>query len=109
MTEVTINRKDGQYVGFSLSGHTGYAKRGKPDLLCCAVSVLVENTVNALEELAGEHITVRADERQGLIDCRFGSVLQDSSRLLVDAMVYGLKHLSEQYGTKYLQIHEREV
>ena len=39
-------------------GHAGYAKRGRPDILCAAISALTIGTINSLEELARERLTV---------------------------------------------------
>ena len=72
MTTIII-RKDNSnsYKGFICMGHAEYAKRrlfGKsPDILCSAISVLVISTMNSLEELAGEKMTVVENEETGFI------------------------------------------
>ncbi len=54
MTRVIIRKsKNGEYKGFTCKGHSGFAARGE-DIVCASISVLVINTVNSMEELAGE-------------------------------------------------------
>ena len=110
MTTVVICRdKDGSYRGFYCMGHAGYAKRGRPDILCAAISALTISTVNSLEELAGERLTVTENEQTGFLKCDFESVLQEKSGFLMDSMVFSLENLSKEYGDKYLQVKFEEV
>ena len=94
-------------------GHAEFAKKklfGRGfDILCAGISVLVISTINSLEELAGEKMTVTDNEETGFIKCDFESVLQEKSSFLMDSMVYSLEKLSEEYGEKYLQVKFEEV
>ena len=94
-------------------GHAEYAKKrlfGKePDILCAAISALVISTMNSLEELAGEKLTVVSNEETGFIKCDFDSILQPKSVFLMDSMVFSLKNLSKEYGEQYLQVKFEEV
>lgn len=90
-------------------GHAGYAKRGKPDVLCAAISALTIGTVNSLEELAGEKLSVTTDDGTGFLKCDFESILQEKSSFLMDSMVFSLENISREYGEKYLQVKFEEV
>ncbi len=110
MTTVVIRRTKAQsYKGFTCMGHAGYAKPGRPDILCASISALVINTINSLEELAGETLLVSTNEETGFIQCIFESGLQEKSVFLMDSMVFGLQQLSETYGKKYLTVKFEEV
>ena len=109
MTTITICKSGKEYRGFYCMGHAGYAKRNQPDILCAAISVLVTNTINSLEELTGEQMNVDSNEETGFIRCDFQSKLQERSVILLDAMVYGLKTIQRDYGSKYLQVKFEEV
>ena len=77
MTTVVICRdRAGSYRGFTCMGHAGYARRGRPDVLCAAVSALTIGTINSLEELAGEKLRVSQNESEGFLKCDFESTLQ---------------------------------
>ncbi len=110
MTTVVICRdKEGSYRGFYCMGHAGYAKRGRPDILCAAISALTIGTVNSLEELAKERLTVTQNEETGFLKCDFESILQEKSKFLMDSMVFSLENLSREYGKRYLQVKFEEV
>lgn len=110
MTTVVIRRTRAQrYVGFTCMGHAEYARPGQPDLLCASISMLVINTVNSLEELAGETLRVSSNEETGFIQCAIESDLQEKSIFLMDAMVFGLQQLARTYGEKYLTVKFEEV
>ena len=110
MTTVVICRdRNGFYKGFTCIGHAGYARRGRPDILCAAISALTIGTINSLEELAGEIISVKSDESTGFLKCEFESMLQEKSSFLVDSMIFSLENLSREYGRKYLQVKVEEV
>ena len=90
-------------------GHAGYAKKNQPDVLCAAISVLIIGTINSLEELAGESLSVATDESTGFIRCDIQGILQEKSSFLIDSMVFSLENLSREYGEKYLQVKFEEV
>ena len=114
MTTIVIHKDSkGAYEGFVCMGHAGYAKkflwRQDPDILCASISVLVINTINAMEELAGEKLSVVTNEETGFIKCDINAPLSERSVFLLDAMVMGLEQLSHTYGEKYLQVRLEEV
>ncbi len=109
MTLITISKdQNGSYRKLICKGHSGYAKAGK-DIVCASVSVLVINTVNALEILAKESFETVSNEEDGYISCEFTHPLQERSIFLLDAMVYGLINIQKEYGEKYLQVKFEEV
>ena len=109
MTTIIIRKTvKKEYVGLICMGHSGYAEN-KPDIVCAAVSVLVINTINAIEKLAGQMPDVLQNEETGFIRCDFKDSLNEKSILLMDAMVLGLQDISKTYGKKYLQVKFEEV
>ena len=110
MTTVVICKdQKGTYSGFYCMGHAEYARRGKPDILCAAISALTIGTINSLEELAGEKLNISQDDKNGFLRCDFQSILQEKSVFLMDSMVFSLQNLSREYGEKYLQVKFEEV
>ncbi|MBR6769997.1 MAG: ribosomal-processing cysteine protease Prp [Lachnospiraceae bacterium] len=109
MTKVIIDKTaDGEYKGFSLSGHAGFASKGK-DIVCAAISMLVINTINSMEELSKEKMETIANEKAGRITCRFKEQLSEGGSLLMDSMMLGLTYVEQQYGKKYLSVEFKEV
>ena len=110
MIRITVYKtKSGEYRKFICDGHAGYADYGK-DIVCAAVSALVINTINSLEEIAGEPIQVEADESSGRISCFFSQLqLRESSRVLMDSLTLGLGRIEAQYGRKHCKLTFEEV
>ena len=109
MTHVSIIKtRNGEYKGFNCIGHSGYADAGE-DIVCAAISVLVINTINSLDQLAGQKIKLVTNEEEGLIDCRFEKNINEKSKLLLDSMVLGLGEIKKQYGKTFIDLTFEEV
>ena len=109
MTTIDIEKdQNGMYKTVTCMGHAEYAERGE-DILCATISYAVINTMNSLEELAGEKFKYTINEKDGFIRCIFDQPLQEKSIFLLDSMVYGLKNISKEYGKKYLIVRIKEV
>jgi len=113
MIKAKIYRKKEQLIcGFQLSGHAGYAEEGA-DIVCSAVTILVFNTVNAIESLTDAGFTCETDEKKGgfikvmLPDEKMGTTNHDA-QLLLQAMVLGLKDIEKEYNS-YIILNDEEV
>ena len=109
MIQIEIIRDASEaYVGFSIKGHAGYAERGH-DIICAAVSVLAQNTVNSIEQFTDDAFSGEMDEKTGSLSVSFPQGIGKDSRLLLDSMVLGFQSIAEEYGKKYIKIRFREV
>ncbi len=99
MTTIVIFKSKNTYRGFTCIGHAGYGRPGK-DIVCASISILVINTINAIEELAGEIVRIDQNEEEGFIECHFPNLINAQSKLLMDAMVMGLKNIEKNYGKR---------
>ena len=107
MIQVEIIRDASKaYVGFSIKGHAGYAEHGQ-DIICAAVSVLAQNTVNSIEQFTDDTFSGEIDEKTGSLAVSFPHGVGKDSRLLLDSMVLGLTSIAEEYGKKYIKIRFR--
>ena len=71
MIQVEIIRDASKaYVGFSIKGHAGYAEHGQ-DIICAAVSVLAQNTVNSIEQFTDDTFSGEIDEKTGSLAVSF--------------------------------------
>ena len=99
--KVYKDRKDG-YTSFSLCGHAGYAASGS-DIVCAAVSVLVINTINSIKAFTQDTPSVRMEEAEGIVECRFLKKASKEAALLLDSMLLGLSGIEKEYGRKYIR------
>ena len=110
MTHVTIYRnRNKECVGFHTIGHADYAEEGE-DIVCAAISVLVINTCNAIEQLTDAAISLITDDEEGLITCRLRDNLSEQTELLFSAMILGLESMAENEDyEEYIQLSYEEV
>ena len=101
--EVLIYRDPEERVtGFQISGHSNYRRRGN-DILCSAVSILAENTVNSIEVLTDDKPDILAvNEAEGFLHYRLKTV-SEKSELILQSFVLGLQKIEEEYG-RYITI-----
>ncbi len=108
MTSIQISKKSGEYIGFVTSGHAEYADPGE-DIICSAISVLVINTINSIEELTEDPFRGQADEETGRIEFELTDGCSHDAKLLLDSMVLGLQGIEREYGSTYLHLLITEV
>ncbi len=112
MTTAVISvTQDGEYRKIQCLGHAGYAKWLQKDLVCCAISVLMINTINSIEELTDDQskLSVVTNESEGLIQCTFEEHLSDKTNLLIKSLILGLHSIEQQYGNRYFELKFEEV
>ncbi|MCR5098904.1 MAG: ribosomal-processing cysteine protease Prp [Lachnospiraceae bacterium] len=107
MIDITIDQDAGGVKRVSSKGHAAYGEYGT-DIVCAAVSVLVINTLNAIEHLVGDdHIDNEISP--GIIDRSYPNGLSHDGQVLMDAMIMGLKETEKQYGSEYITLSIKEV
>ncbi|OGO76636.1 MAG: hypothetical protein A2Y23_06460, partial [Clostridiales bacterium GWB2_37_7] len=73
MVKVEINRNIAKHItDFKVDGHAGFAKSGD-DIVCSAVSVLTQTTVQGLKMVAD--IDIEYEIKDGYLSCRLPSEL----------------------------------
>lgn len=112
MIKVAIYRNDqNEIYGFSLDGHANYAEEGS-DIVCAAVTMLVFNTINSIEEFTEDPIEYGYESQGGYLTCLLpdwkNNVGSHDAALLLRSMVFGLKSVKEEYGN-YISICDKEV
>ena len=95
--------KDHKIIGFKCKGHAKYAEYGQ-DLVCCAVSVLVINTVNSINEFTDDTFDYKEDEKTGMIHFMINSNLSKESEVLLKSLFLGLEKVQDSYGKKYIRL-----
>lgn len=89
--------------GIKIRGHAHYAEPGK-DIVCSAVSVLVQTLIQSVENLTADKITY--DMQPGTVDIKFWS-LSDHSKVLIDSFFLGIKGTAEAHPDNVRFISER--
>lgn len=108
MIKVTIYQSSEEEItGFFIQGHAGYAERGS-DIVCAAVSVLAQNTVNSIDRFTEDSFSVDVDEENGGLYLKMEPGYSKGSKLLLDSLILGLQGIEEEY-MDYLDVIFEEV
>ena len=105
MIKITIYQNHSNvYCGFRMDGHAGYAAYGS-DIVCSAVSMLVINTMNSIEQFTDDQFDGSVHKEKDVVSFDILSEpVSGSARLLMDSLVLGLKAVQSEYGKKYIKI-----
>ncbi|MBR1635017.1 MAG: ribosomal-processing cysteine protease Prp [Lachnospiraceae bacterium] len=108
MISITIEKSGEAYRKVSCIGHAGFAQSGT-DIVCAAASVLVINTLNAIEALTDTTFEAVSEKETGKLVAHFTDGISDQATLLLDAMVMGLSEMTRQYGQRYITLEVKEA
>ena len=90
--------KAGELVGFSVSGHAGYADAGE-DIVCAAVSSAVQLTANGITEILGLSASVEAEGDTVSLRLQSESLGGRGAAAFLEALKLHLSVLAEDYPT----------
>ena len=109
MINVTIfENQQKEYTAFYCIGHAEYANPGE-DIVCAAVSALVINTINSIEQLVSDEFDIVTNQESGLIDFSLKDGYSKMSLLLIQSLVLGLQGIRENYGNEFVSLKFKEV
>ena len=109
MINVVVIREKQTIKTIEATGHSGYAEEGQ-DIVCSAVSVLMETLANGLTEVVKANVKVVVDENIPHLSvilnetdkekCKYAQVLMQSTLL-------GIKGVADGYS-KFIKIKEKQ-
>ncbi len=107
MTNVTVSYKDNSLVSFEADGHAGFANHGE-DIVCAAISVLMQTAVNSLDAVAGiKTIIFEADETSGYMYIELPANLDETKKakadIVLNTVLTGLQGIAQAYP-KYMRL-----
>ena len=110
MTTITFyGTAQGGICGFEASGHAGGAQSRRNDLVCCAVSVLTQTCVNALETVAG--VIPAVELRDGYLRCLLpegtSSEAMAAAQIIFRTALQGLTDI-EKTNPKRIRVQQEE-
>ena len=95
---VVFYKKREGFIGFTTSGHAGFAKKGE-DIVCAAVSSAVQLTVNALTDVLGLDCIVRVEEKDALVSITLQEESAEAQHFF-QAFLIHLQDLKDRYHGK---------
>lgn len=95
MITVRLFHENGRVVRVQTAGHSGLAQSGN-DVLCAAVSTLVQTAYLALSDITGSELEYARESGRFCFDVPSGRFAHDAD-VVIRAMYLGLKDLSSGY------------
>ena len=108
MISITVEKSGGSYEKLSCIGHAGFAESGT-DIVCAAASVLVINTLNAIEAFTDTVFEAESEQKSGRLVAVFSKGCSERAALLLDTMVMGLSEMARQYGRRFITFEIKEA
>lgn len=99
MTKIYFTQKEGKYIGFKVSGHTGKAEHGK-DVLCAAISAVSQMAVYTVCEVLKEK--AKLEIRDGFLSLNLQNP-SSGSQTVLEGLYGSLKSICEN-EKKYLKL-----
>ena len=93
MIKVVIDKKNDMYEKIILSGHAMYDEYGK-DIVCAAASSIFITTVNAIDLLKPNSITIVQKKDKNIIEVKD---LTNETKILLDNMINMFSELEASY------------
>ena len=108
MIHITAVREHGSIRSVTCTGHALYDEPGS-DIICAAVSALMINTANSIEQFTEDNLVIEeGGEEGGYLMLRLDGEISGSSALLMKSLMLGLHSIEETYGEEFLQITQQE-
>jgi uncharacterized protein YsxB (DUF464 family) len=100
MTTVTVRYKDNRVVSLEASGHAKFKPRGS-DIVCAAVSALMQTAVNSLEVVAGIQPIFEADAKSADMYVELPRDLNEDqaskAEIIFQTVITGLQGIADGY------------
>ena len=110
MISVTIVKSNHKIVTIEATGHSGYAESGK-DIVCSAISVLLESLINGLTEVVKISPQYIIDEEIPHLSVTIPSSLDakkdEQAQILMQTTYLGIKNVANGYS-KFIKIKEKQ-
>lgn len=101
MTKVIIEKKNNSIVKVVCDGHTNYGEVGE-DIVCAALSSIVQTAVLGLFRIAGVNLKMQRDEKKGYLMFEIPNDITESMKIKADVitntMLLGIMDLNEGFS-----------
>ena len=105
MTTIEAFFEKGIPHGLRVSGHSGYGEEGS-DIVCSAISVLVQTLYIGLSDVGGYDVEAEVDEGGAAISLEWGADAGEACRILTESVFRALRGVAGAYGdyAEYVEV-----
>lgn len=103
MTRAVFWKKNSNYIGFEISGHSGSAEAGR-DIVCAAVSAMTMLVINTITEVYKQKAVLSHDGKKAVVSFKLKS--EDSASVgLIKSFYAELSALEKEYPNNLKAVH----
>ncbi len=108
MIEITLFYQEKNLIGIESKGHSGYSERGT-DIICSAVSVLMQSLILGLSEIAKlKDLKIKINDKKPLMKISWPKEQNEKVSLLIQTTAESLKIISNE-NSDYVKVHTEEI
>ena len=108
MIEITLFYQEKNLIGIESKGHSGYSERGT-DIICSAVSVLMQSLILGLSEIAKlKDLKIKINDKKPLMKISWPKEQNEKISLLTQTTAESLKIISNE-NSGYVKVHTEEI
>ena len=110
MINVIVIKEKQTIKTIEATGHSDYAESGQ-DIVCSAVSILMETLAKGLTDIVKAAVNVKYDEKTPLLSVELKETDNEKMKLaqaLMKSTLLGLKGVADGYS-KFIKIKEKQV
>lgn len=108
MIKLVFKERNGEIIGFTCNGHSGYASEGS-DIVCAAISTLVQNVEICLSEVLKIKISLERDDKNAKFNLKLAKNANNEEILMAQPIFQSFKisskRIEKQYK-KYLKVED---
>lgn len=108
MINLVFKEKNNLIIGFTCNGHSGYASAGE-DIVCAAISSLVQNVEICLSEVMAIKLNVRRNDKIAKFELNFGKNVSEKEIINAQSILKALKISSQRIEKEYKKYLKVEV
>ncbi len=101
MTKITVTKKNDEIIELECDGHTDYGVNGE-DIVCSALSSIVQTAVLGLMMVAGINVSLKRDENRGYLKLVLPQNISQDARhdanVILNTMMCGISDLREGFS-----------
>ena len=109
MINVLVIKEKQTIKTIEATGHSGYAEEGR-DIVCSAISTLMETLANGLTEVVKANLEVKVDEEIPHLSVTLKETDKDKckhAQILMQSTLLGIKGVANGYS-KFIKIKEKQ-
>ena len=109
MINVLVIKKNQTIKTIEATGHSGYAEHGE-DIVCSAISTLMETLANGLTEVVKAKVDVKVDENIPHLSVTLMEDNQEKckyAQVLMNSVLLGIKGVAQEFS-KFIKIKEKQ-